>query len=118
MGCCPVNCTFVETPNASCSATCGGGKRSKFTIIEQSACNGTACPENQWEDCNTEPCHCESEWQDWSACSEDCGPGIRTRTPNITGYPTDGGRNCPEKEEEKCNEEDCKSVAGLIAGGK
>ena len=117
--CCPVNCTYVKTPNSSCSATCGGGKRTKFTITQHAKCNGTACPENPLVDCNTQPCHCEVKWSNWSACSEECGPGTRTQTPIITGNPSKGGDPCPQQKEEECNERPCSSVsvAGALVGG-
>ena len=118
LGCCPVDCLYEETQNASCTVPCGGGRMTRYKILRPAECNGTACPEYESEVCNTEPCDCQFQFREWTACSETCGPGIRKRNPNITRLPTEGGQQCPTTEVEKCNEGSCISVAGIIAGGK
>ena len=115
-GCCPVNCKSTPISNPKCNVTCGGGWKHNYNIIQHRECSGAACEGNEWEKCYTE-CDCEVEWQGWSACSEDCGPGTRTRTYTITQDPTPGGEACPDYKED-CKEDDCVSVAGPIAGGQ
>ena len=116
--CCPVNCKSEPIPNPKCSKKCGGGRKQNYIITQHQECNGTACEGNEWEDCNTQACDCEVQWQGWSACSEDCGPGTKTMTYIITQNATPGGKVCPEDLKEACNKGDCVSVAGLVVGGQ
>jgi len=37
-----------------------------------------------------------SEWSLWSDCSTSCGTGAQYRFRNITQLPTQGGRQCPD----------------------
>ena len=57
----PVNGTWLYTPYSACSATCGGGTRTRTTI----ACSGAACGGNcdtpvTSEVCNTQLCQCST----------------------------------------------------------
>ena len=47
-------------------------------------------------------------WSAWSACSQFCGPGVKTRSRTLT-EPMYGGAECPEGdlEEEPCEEQPC-----------
>ncbi len=49
-----------------------------------------------------------SAWSAWSACSEPCGGGIRTRTRTVTQQPGPGGAACPVlMQTEPCNTQLC-----------
>lgn len=54
--CCPVDCKSTRIKNPSCNATCGGGWKKIYEISQPSDCSGKACPGNEWEECNTDPC--------------------------------------------------------------
>merc|ERR550514_572355 len=49
-----------------------------------------------------------SEWGDWSACSEKCGEGTRTRSRTVTADAQHGGK-CDDAKEasEKCMKKPC-----------
>ena len=51
-----------------------------------------------------------SDWEAWSGCSADCGPGTREKTRACTNpAPSNGGADCTGEitESEACNKEDC-----------
>ena len=100
-----------------CSASCGGGKRSKVRECkDKSGENSDGCEGKDVvvEECNpesTHPCPMWTEWSGWSHCSTTCGDGKRQRgrecaTPSLRNgkYLCDGG---PDYEEETCNLGDC-----------
>ena len=72
-----------------------------FTLI-QTSCNYSQllfCPiDYSW-----------SEWNDWSSCSADCGPSVKSRT-KFCVPPENGGTPCPQKflsETSKCLTPEC-----------
>jgi len=111
---CPVDCKLSDWCQWSqCSATCGGGTRTRTrTVLTQPSCGGELCGElSQIETCNTQDCpvDCEvSEWTEWSTCDKGCGGGKKTRTRTITRQPANGGAQCPVLIDEKeCNTHGC-----------
>jgi len=114
---CPVNCDYTWGAWSGCSASCGGGTRSRDPIITTQAANGgTACPTKQTENCNTQACptpvNCISLWSDWGACSASCGGGTQKRTLTVLQEAANGGKACPAREESKsCNTQACPAPA-------
>lgn len=85
-----------------CSASCGGGERTRSRDIAQHPSNGgMACTGalSELRECGRQLCHAlppvdciYGEWAEWGACSK-CG-GERLRTRNIARYPQNGGKPC------------------------
>ncbi|CAD7963524.1 unnamed protein product [Amoebophrya sp. A25] len=119
-GCSEESCYVVEdclweewSYWSACSATCGGGQRSRARNIEISPRNGgklcDAKTMSETEACGTEACaevvDCRiGEWSDWNACSCTCN-GIQQRVRHIEEYPMNGGEVCQGalKEIQACN---------------
>ncbi|CAJ1342471.1 unnamed protein product [Effrenium voratum] len=108
----PVDCLLSTwAPWSSCSASCGGGERSRARHVAQEAYNGGfgrlgskgRCQEPLQEalECARAPCGTAheavdcvlGEWYSWGQCDA-CG-GERTRMRKILVYPQYGGRECP-----------------------
>ncbi|CAD7956383.1 unnamed protein product [Amoebophrya sp. A25] len=110
----PIDCVWADWGDwSACSASCGGGERTRLRLIEQSPRSGGQCCEPndmvELEVCNTQPCgeivDCTfSEWGYWSDCSSSCN-GIKTRTRQIDAYPFEG-KACEGglKEVKPCND--------------
>lgn len=50
---------------------------------------------------------CKFTWGAWSACSVDCGMGVKTRSAIITALPVMDGFPCPDDEKEECEVKTC-----------
>jgi len=105
-----LNCGGYWTSYGSCSASCGGGTRSRNFIVTQLPQNGgAACPSSpQTTSCNTGACEiptptptpvpvvtCAGSWSSYGSCSASCGPGNRTRTYTVNTPASGGGTACP-----------------------
>ena len=109
---CPIDCEMNEwSPWSQCSATCGGGTRTRTrTVKKNSEHGGKTCGKDfEEEECNKKPCpvNCKlNEWSTWSECKVDdavaarCGGGTRTRTRTIKEKAQHGG-TCDVELEEK-----------------
>jgi hypothetical protein len=110
-----LNCTVSSwTDWDACSSACGGGTKSRFRSITQSAGPlGTQCPTLiEASPCNTQGCpiHCEmSVWSDWSTCTKSCGEGGSwSRTRSVKTAADYGGVACPAATETSaCNAHAC-----------
>ena len=78
---CPIWTDWTEW--SECSATCGGGTRSKvrqcilpFQRGSSLECDG---PDIINEKCNDSPCPNLTTWSEWSLCSQSCGGGTTSR---------------------------------------
>ena len=82
------------TPWSECSATCGGGIRTRSIDVYPDG-QGAPCL-NTEEACNVLTCPIDCVTSDWSACISDdnCGPGVQTRT--ILTSNSFGGSACPD----------------------
>lgn len=114
----PVDCVWEYEEWGDCSATCGGGVRSRsITIITRAVGNGIWCPDPliETESCNTVPCavDCVWEWTIWSTCSATCGGATRTRNVVVITQPSNGGQECPTDtlEQEICAPDPCPTNA-------
>ena len=101
-----VDCEYYWSDWSACSVSCGGGNRSRTMAVikdpetEEEKYRGIACPavRSQNGSCNMQECPVDcvvSDWSDWSACSETCGDGTKTRSLNITIHHDHGGKECP-----------------------
>jgi len=117
------NCPTVDCevgdwkPWGECSATCGGGTKTRAReVVEEPQNGGATCPAlEETIVCNTEGCpvDCEvGDWKQWGECSVTCGgDGTRTKAREVVKEPENGGASCPELEEtEVCITDKCKAV--------
>jgi len=87
----------------------GGRSRS---IITQPQGGGVPCPPlRALVSCNEQACPVDchlNDWEGWSACSAECGGGVKERTRSVVVDPKFGGEPCEDTEEEEaCNIQDC-----------
>lgn len=117
---CPVSCQVSEWGDWSlCSAECGPGESIRERAVLQPPENGAPkCPELlQKRPCFISECQqeCEtSEWSPMSECSNQCGPGTRSRRRTIRKLPV-GNNTCPPlEEEEPCEGNLCPSLTSRV----
>jgi len=99
---CPVHCQATKWSEwSSCSASCGGGTRTRTrTIIQKAEHGGNQChggeATTQTEACNEGCCPKDvemSKWSSYGACSEECGGGLQSKTRKVIQWATCGGSN-------------------------
>ena len=109
---CPVDCEWQDWQYEDCSATCGGGNRTRnrSKIVEEKY-GGLCIGESKYtEECNTQNCPVDCEWQDWQhgVCSVTCGGGNRTNTRTKSVEENHGGMCIGDpKVIEECNTKNC-----------
>merc|ERR1719436_1766612 len=91
---------------------CGGVQTLTRTVIKNNNTYGIICPDLQRSmKCGQFKCAVDcvtSDWSAWSACTTDCGGGIRSRTRSILTKPRHGGQACDSTvETEVCNQGSC-----------
>mmetsp|Transcript_139239 Transcript_139239/g.445052 ORF Transcript_139239/g.445052 Transcript_139239/m.445052 type:complete len:850 (-) Transcript_139239:76-2625(-) len=106
------DCEVSEWQDGECSAPCRGGTQTKSRSILVHPVEGMACPPlTMQEGCNTHECPVDcrlDDWEGWTACSAECGGGVRERSRSVLASPSHGGDPCDEKTEaEACNPESC-----------
>jgi hypothetical protein len=115
---CPVDCVVSEwSAWSNCTAVCGTGTRRRGREIEViGRYGGDACPDEsgleEVENCVLPGCPVDcalDEWSVWSACTEDCGGGMQTRTRDMVQQALNGGRVCQGAlvEQGACNAQPC-----------
>jgi len=107
-----VDCKLNPWIADKCSVECGGGTQSLTRTVLNEAQEGAKClPRKAIKTCNAFPCpvDCKLEpWQRWSACSADCGGGVKQRVREMTVAPKYGGTPCePTSESKACNVARC-----------
>eukprot|EP00993_Chasmostoma_nieuportense_P000893 NODE_181_length_2791_cov_56.515015_g167_i0.p1 GENE.NODE_181_length_2791_cov_56.515015_g167_i0~~NODE_181_length_2791_cov_56.515015_g167_i0.p1 ORF type:complete len:882 (+),score=73.99 NODE_181_length_2791_cov_56.515015_g167_i0:3-2648(+) len=106
--CQPRNCCVPGPwrPWSGCSASCGGGERTRNRLLDVQGANQHTCPESKaTEKCNTSPCECKlAPWSDWSACT--CTSNTQARTRRILMY-TPACANEKLQESRTCTPKDC-----------
>ena len=99
--CCPVHCQWGNWgAYGSCSATCGGGEKTRNRNIGvQARCGGDSCSGANSETiaCNSQCCPINCQWSLWGLygpCSKTCGIGIKTRKRHIAIASFCNGATC------------------------
>jgi uncharacterized protein YegL len=110
------DCVVSDWQPGPCSAPCGGGEMEMTRTVVAEPEGGASCPPLLLtRSCNEQECpqDCEvADWSGWSACSKDCGGGVRQRVRLVRSPVLNDGEPCPAlQEEEVCNvgpcERDC-----------
>jgi len=107
------DCMVSEWVVGACSATCGKGTRSLSRDVVQSRTDlGTEClPLHMYQQCSDELCPIDCEldtWSGWSACSAECGSGVKERTRDVLRRAEFGGIPCEATTETvSCNVQAC-----------
>lgn len=105
-GNCPINCIWSDWADwQSCGASCGETtkKRTRSEIVRANElgtnCSGDAVESVQ---CNLAACMIDcslTDWQEWSACSVSCGPGITERSRSVAVAAANGGKECSSEDQ-------------------
>jgi hypothetical protein len=128
----PQDCEFdAWIPWGYCSKTCGGGTKSRSRVVKQPRLNGGKACEGETVEgvpCNQQVCRpdcdhdedCEwGPWLEWSACSNSCGGGERTRYRTIATPAMNFGKECSADESREvspCNTHQCGQEVFCIWG--
>jgi hypothetical protein len=107
---CPIDCKMGEWGEFSaCDASCGGGvqKRTRKPLVNPNH-GGHLCPhDEESKHCNQQGCPLDctyTAYGEWSACSESCGYGLRSRSRTVSTRPEFGGKACPGvRQTAECN---------------
>ena len=108
---CPVDC-MVSAFGAfgACSALCGPGLETRTRVVTRAAAHGgAACPAlTESRACEVATCMCDlGAFRDFSACSEVCGVGLRSRVRDVVALQTENAICGNTQEDEECNEREC-----------
>ena len=112
---CGSDCRVSDwTDWSSCTATCGVGSMQvrTRTITAMPHDGGHTCPSlHEMRICDSPACpvHCsQSEWTEWTSCTQKCGGGVQTRTRTTHSQAAYGGTPCASPHESMpCNEAPC-----------
>nr|XP_026693109.1 thrombospondin type-1 domain-containing protein 7A isoform X2 [Ciona intestinalis] len=111
---CPIDCRVGPWSKfGSCSASCGGGRKTRTRkIITRPQHGGTRCPAlSDTQSCNNNICQIDCRvgpWSKFGSCSASCGGGRKTRTRKIITRPQHGGTRCPAlSDTQSCNNNNC-----------
>jgi len=119
-----IDCAVSEWSDEECSVTCGGGTMTRSrSIITQPQGGGVPCPPlGALVSCNEQTCPVDchlNDWEGWSACSAECGGGVKERTRSVIVDANFGGEPCEDTEEEEaCNIQDCDEPCELAEWGQ
>ena len=97
---CPLDCSIsVWGDWGGCSASCGGGVRTrKRMILRQAAFGGKQCPgETESKACNTDTCAGACVVGQWTCgvCEQSCGAGVTKPCHREIKVPPQDGHVCP-----------------------
>lgn len=87
---------------SSCSKSCGAGTQKRTRPITSPALHGGHCQPEATRSCTLMGCPVDctvSSWNAWSACSNACGIGSKTRSRGVTRPAANGGKACPNTEQ-------------------
>lgn len=106
------DCEVSDWIPDECSRTCGGGVQKLTRSVVVPANMGSACPPLVMQrKCNEQQCpvDCKLEaWSGWSACSAECGGGIKQRVRATILRSAFGGQPCEATSESvSCNSASC-----------
>jgi hypothetical protein len=115
---CPVDCIVGKFDNwRKCSKSCGSGEQQRYRSVKTaSEFGGKACQSlSDSRVCNKASCPADcavSVWGDWTACTKQCGGGMRQRRRSVNVQDAYGGRKCPALVAfNACNTHTCKTEA-------
>lgn len=102
------DCEVTNWAEGECSASCGGGTQALTRTVKVQPIGGAPCPPlTATQSCNQNACPVDcvlDDWTPWSACSADCGGGVRSMSRTATQQPEHGGDPCAETSKtESCN---------------
>lgn len=108
------DCEVTDWLSGECSKPCGlGGGIENISrrVISAPETNALCPPVNGMRICNAFPCPVDgmmTAWQEWSACTQECGGGTRSRRRTVSRQPSHGGRpNGETLQVEVCNVHAC-----------
>jgi hypothetical protein len=95
-----------------CSKPCGGGVQNLVRQVVVPNSQGAACPPLSMQvSCNAHECPVDCDmgsWSGWTACSANCGGGIKQRIRHVNRRSQHGGKLCgAEAESVSCAETPC-----------
>ena len=95
-------CTWSEWSEwSSCSITCGDTAGTQTRARSQQGSHLCQKKETESKPCHKNKCSQDctwAKWSEWSACSQTCGTGKKTRIREIDTKADFGGRNCLPKD--------------------
>lgn len=102
-------CEWVAQQWSDCDNACGAGTRSRPVLCSSGGPDADCSGQRP---ASAEPCYdavgCQWAVGDWSSCSADCGPGMRTRSVTCpSGWPED----CSAQEVEPSSTEPCRGTS-------
>jgi hypothetical protein len=107
------DCEVGKWKADECSVSCGGGLQvlTRAIVSPQSGGGAECPPQTMRRACNQHPCPIDckvSMWSRFSACSADCGGGVRERMRKVKVHPRYDGKPCGDlTETEACNMQAC-----------
>jgi hypothetical protein len=114
----PTACTLGDwSAYGPCTKSCEGGQKSRYRVMLMPPKNGGTCPTQdliETVECNQIPCTPNvcvyTDWADWEACSQPCGPGTKRRARSVNDAltkPEEGGCTGSLKEIVACETKPC-----------
>jgi len=102
------DCEVSDWETEECTATCGGGTQKLTRQVTVNPNMGAACPKlSAVQSCNEEACPVDcvmEDWTRWTACSAECGGGVRSKARQVVTPAQHGGDPCTETSKtESCN---------------
>jgi hypothetical protein len=120
---CPVDCQGNWLSWSACSKECGTGTQTRqIAVITNDEFGGEKCPLAEQRTCATQACAVDctlSPWGEWSACTQTCGTGTRSRFRATLQPSLFGGTACGAvTATQECNRSPCPIACVVSAWSK